>query len=58
MPAYRPYPNEKTTPNRKTRKSDRSKVFNFNRTLAAKLRKEARAAREAALEAQEETVEE
>jgi hypothetical protein len=54
MPAYLPYPTKKETPNRKTRKGDRAKVFLTNKNLAKKLRKERLAARKEA----EETLEE
>ncbi len=43
-----PYPNKKSTPNRKVRKSDRNKVFITNRR-ATKLRKEAKKEAQSAL---------
>jgi hypothetical protein len=56
--SYLPYPKEKDTPNRKNRKSERSKIFQHNKTVIAKLHKEQRLARkQAALEAEEATEE-
>lgn len=58
MPAYKPYPNEKDTPNRKSRKGSRRTVFLANKVagrLQRKARKELRDARaEAAAAAAEE----
>jgi hypothetical protein len=45
MSAYKPYLTEKDTPSRKTRKSERNKVFQYNKTIARKLKKEAKNAR-------------
>lgn len=50
MPTYKSYPTDKETPSRPARKKERSNVFRFNKTVAAKLRKERRLARIAALE--------
>jgi hypothetical protein len=56
---YESYPKEKDTPSRKNRKSERNRVFQFNKALGPKLRRSERLARKkAALEAEEETVEE
>ena len=62
MPLYKPYPNSKDTPSRKSRKGDRRTVFLANKVagkLQRKARKELRDARlEAAVETStEETVE-
>lgn len=46
MSSYQAYPTEKDTPKRKIRKSERSKTFSYNKTLAKKLKKEARYARQ------------
>jgi hypothetical protein len=54
MPNYLKYPTEKDTPSRKARKGMRTKVFVTNKGLNAKLRRERKAAREAAEEALEE----
>jgi hypothetical protein len=56
MPNYTKYPTEKDTPNRKTRKGERAKVFLANKEANRKLQRARKAAREALLEAQEETV--
>lgn len=58
MPNYIPYPKKKDTPSRNARKGSRAKVFLTNYSLAAKIRKERRAARKAAAEALEEGTEE
>ena len=58
MPNYAAYPNEKNTPSRKARKGDRARIFLANKGAAKKLRKARQEAREAALAAQEEIVEE
>jgi len=58
MPQYTPYPTEKDTPSRKTRKYQRSKVFLANYEAGRKLRKARKAERDARLAAQEETTEE
>lgn len=57
MPAYKPYPTEKDTPNRKSRKGSRRSVFLANKVagrLQRKARKEARDARAAEAEVTEE----
>lgn len=58
MPVYKPYPTEKDTPSRKSRKGSRRSVFLANKVagrLQRKARKEARDARlEAAAAAAEE----
>lgn len=54
MPQYIPYPKEKDTPSRKSRKGSRQKTFITNKMIARKLRKEARLERKAAREAAEE----
>jgi hypothetical protein len=58
MPDYKPYPNEKNTPNRKTRKGERVKTFLLNKAAGKKLRNAHKAERDARLEAAEETTEE
>lgn len=58
MPQYTDYPNAKTTPSRKTRKYQRSKVFMANYEAGRKLRKARKEAKEVRLAAQEETTEE
>jgi hypothetical protein len=40
MSQYKPYPDSKTTPSRKTRKSDRNRIFQHNRTIHKKVKKE------------------
>lgn len=45
MPAYRAYPTVKDTPNRKTRKAQRKKIFEENSLAGNKLRNERRKAR-------------
>lgn len=40
---FKAYANEKTTPNRKSRKGLRNSVFIFNKTLRSKLNREKRA---------------
>lgn len=54
MPQYQAYPTEKTTPNRKTRKGERIRIFLANKEAARKVRKARKAAKEVALEALEE----
>lgn len=57
MPQYKPYPNEKNTPSRKSRKGSRRSVFLFNKVanrLLIKSRKEVRDARLAEAEGTEE----
>jgi hypothetical protein len=46
MSNYTAYPTKKDTPNRKNRKGERNKTFQYNKTLAKKLKKEARYARQ------------
>jgi hypothetical protein len=46
MSTYKSYPDSKTTPNRKIRKGDRNTVFVYNKTIARKLKKEARRVRQ------------
>lgn len=58
MPEYLAYPKEADTESRGTRKGMRNKVFITNKAAGAKLRKERKLARKAALEAQEEGTEE
>lgn len=41
---FKSYPNKKNTPNRKSRKSQRNTVFQFNKSIRAKLNREKRAA--------------
>jgi hypothetical protein len=53
MPDYKPYPNEKNTPNRKTRKGERAKTFLANKAAGRKLRNARKAERDARLEAQQ-----
>ena len=50
MPNYKPYPNEKNTPSRLTRKQERNRVFWYNKKLSKTLRKSQLAARRLALE--------
>lgn len=58
MPTYKPYLTVKDTPNRKTRKGERVKIFLTNQAASKKLRKARKEAREALLAAQEEPTEE
>lgn len=51
MPAYKPYPNEKNTPNRKTRKGERRTVFLANKVANRLLVKARKAERDSRLEA-------
>lgn len=44
----KPYPNSTDTPSRKTRKSDRNKVFLHNKKIGKAARKERRLARQEA----------
>jgi len=55
---YLEHPNSKNTPSRKARKSARNKVFVTNADLAAKKRREKKAAKRAARLAEEEGTEE
>ena len=50
---YQKYPDSKNTPNRKTRKSERNKIFMANSGLSALKRRERKVARRAAEEAAE-----
>jgi hypothetical protein len=50
---YKEYPKSKDTPSRKARKSERSKVWVHNDGLAALKRRTKKAAKRAALEAEE-----
>jgi hypothetical protein len=47
---YKAAPTVKSTPNRRTRKSDRNKAFIYNRSLRAKINREKRAMRVTATE--------
>jgi hypothetical protein len=47
---YKKYPDSKDTPSRKTRKTERNRVFEYNKTIAAKVRREKRLARRQAEE--------
>jgi hypothetical protein len=51
MPAYKPYPTEKDTPSRGSRKGSRRSVFLFNKAANRLLKKARKAARDARLEA-------
>lgn len=53
MPVYKPYLTVKDTPNRKTRKGERTKIFLANQAAGRKLQKARKEAKEALLEAQE-----
>lgn len=43
MSNYKPYPASKNTPSRKSRKSDRNKIFIENKLMKHKLKKERKA---------------
>jgi hypothetical protein len=58
MPQYTKYPDSKDTPSRKARKGERIRIFLANKEAAKKVRRERKEAREAALAAQEESIEE
>jgi rRNA processing protein Gar1 len=58
MPNYKPYLTVKDTPNRKTRKGERVKIFLANKEANRKLQKARKAEKEARLAAQEEITEE
>lgn len=45
MPAYKAYPNKAKTPSRMSRKRDRATVFQHNRKITKRMRKERREAR-------------
>lgn len=53
MPQYKDYPTEKSTPNRKSRKGERNKVFQFNKIANRLLQKARKDARKVLLEVEE-----
>jgi len=57
MSNYKPHPSKKVTPSRLARKQERSKVYEYNRSLRSLINKEKKVARRAARERAQEKLE-